>query len=108
MGRRGPIAQKKVIELPSDLAAMPDPPKGLSKEARALWKQVGPELHKMGLLTRIDASAFQMLCEIWADLCDVRRMIDREGLTINRGGEIRRNPLIGVELKLSALWLTFA
>src|SRR5262249_53715113 len=99
MGRRGPIPQRSVIKLPDDLAAMPVAPKGTSAEARKFWREVGPELHKLGLLTMVDAIAFELLAETWADLERLRRIIDREGMMIERGGELRRHPLVGVELR---------
>ena len=62
---------------PRPARVMPRPPSWLSKEARDEWKRIGPELHALGLLTRIDRNAFAAYCGAYADWVQARKELER-------------------------------
>lgn len=43
----------------------PPRPRWLSKEAKAAWKQLVPELDALGVLTKIDGNALARYCAMW-------------------------------------------
>ncbi len=52
----------------------PEPPTGLSAEAKKHWQQVVPSLIESGVAKAIDASALAAMCECWAECCGARRL----------------------------------
>jgi len=77
VGRRGPIAQPPHLRVlrgdgrpsrarpPVEAAipeAVPEPPAWLPEQARAEWRCVSPELHRLGLLTELDLQPFSAWC----------------------------------------------
>lgn len=75
-GRR-PLGNLEV--LPAAVRRMPRRPGWVQGKARTLWEGLGPELLKAGLLTRVDAPMFAILCQVWSDWRDARRRRDEEG-----------------------------
>ena len=79
MGRRGPIPQPTRLKVlrgnpgrrrlskgepkPSD--ALPRCPRDLQPAARAVWKQLIPELAEMGILTHVDGRTLERYCVLW-------------------------------------------
>ncbi len=43
-----------------------DPPRGLDRHARTVWRQLAPLLQRLSLLTEADVFLFQSLCQAWA------------------------------------------
>jgi len=62
----------------------PDPtcpkcPTWLNKVAKAKWKEIVPQLHKMGVVTRIDRDILTLYCETWSQLREATdRRADKE------------------------------
>lgn len=79
MGRRGPPktptsvlalrgswrAAKRTQE-PKPDRAKPTCPTWLPAEAKAKWREIVPQLHAMGVLTKIDRGALARYCQTWA------------------------------------------
>lgn len=63
----------------------PDPPAGLSGEAREEWTRRAPQLLAVGLLTEVDVPAFTAYCTAWG------RMIDAEA-KLKTTGEVVATP----------------
>jgi P27 family predicted phage terminase small subunit len=40
----------------------PEPPEGLTGDARATWLYQAPRVHRLGLLTEVDTIAFEIYC----------------------------------------------
>ena len=107
-------------------AGVPAKPKGLSKEAAALWDHVVTELVTNGTAKRMDTAALQALCEVWglyrkavaaankypidkevrcavtAYLAQFERLASRFGLTPESRARIRVNPPDNTTPKVAA------
>lgn len=51
---------------PKPTPISPECPKWLDREAKNLWKQLVPELERLGLITVIDGEAFAAACQSYA------------------------------------------
>jgi P27 family predicted phage terminase small subunit len=58
----------------------PEPLAFLSEDAKAEWRRLAPELHRLGLLTLLDHSAFGAYCSSFARWMAADRMLESEGL----------------------------
>lgn len=54
--------RERVPNNPKPEADLPDCPEWLTNPAKKIWKETAPQLHAMGVLTRIDADAFAAYC----------------------------------------------
>lgn len=72
----------------------PSPPAHLSARAREAWGYVSALLDRMGVLTEADAVALEQLCEVYAEVIDLRADIAANGrfqtVTTKAGGEMER------------------
>lgn len=64
------------------------PPKWLSKAARAVWAVLAPGLEETRVLTQADAVALGNLCELQAEL---NRQVKRGQMSNKLAGEIRQH-----------------
>lgn len=79
-------------------AEPPAPPAFLSRDGKAHWRELSPELHRLGLLTVVDVNALAMLCATWARIRRIERALDAEGqVIVGVKGKPVRHPL-GPEL----------
>lgn len=78
-------------------ASAPDPPRHLSAGARAEWRQVVPELHRMGVIARLDGTLLAMYAEAVARWRAAERIVAADGmlLTTQQGNRIQ-HPAVGV------------
>jgi P27 family predicted phage terminase small subunit len=58
---------------------MPGVPEHLSEAAKAEWTRMGEQLHRLGLLTSIDRSAFAAYCVIYARWVDAEEALKKSG-----------------------------
>lgn len=67
-----PVNQLRDVVQPK--VEIPDPPKHLTKEAKAEWKRIATELLKLGLVSQIDRAALAAYCDAWAEYvrCEVK------------------------------------
>ncbi|MDP9225839.1 MAG: phage terminase small subunit P27 family, partial [Actinomycetota bacterium] len=56
-------------------------PARLSREARAEWKRIAPELERIGLLSNLDRALLTVWCETWAHWVAVSRLLDTSDAT---------------------------
>lgn len=93
MGKRGPRPQPTAFKIvrgnpgkrklpenepaPEVAAMVPAPPAWLDGQARAEWKRIAPELHKLGLLTDIDVTQLAAYCQAYADVVARKRDLDK-------------------------------
>jgi len=69
----------------------------LHAEAKRFWRELAPEMIRVGLLTEIDVPAFLLLCEHYAVAIQAARTIAKDGLTRNdENGVARKHPLLQV------------
>jgi P27 family predicted phage terminase small subunit len=79
---------------------LPQPPDFLSKIAKQEWRRITPELHRLGLLTCVDLSAFAAYCQAYARWVAAESALQVNGkmeftLQTDRGN-IVYNPLVGI------------
>jgi P27 family predicted phage terminase small subunit len=72
--------------------AVPAPPRQMTKDAALEWRRLAPDLIKLGLLRRLDMSAFEARCELYATWLRCRRKITRGGITYEHNGLQRQRP----------------
>jgi P27 family predicted phage terminase small subunit len=58
---------------------MPECPSWLSRVAKAKWRQVAPELRKMGVLSFIDGDALANYCQTWARWREAEEYLQKHG-----------------------------
>jgi P27 family predicted phage terminase small subunit len=58
----------------------PEPLPFLAEDAKAEWRRLAPELHRLGLLTVLDHSAFGAYCQSFARWVMADRQLETEGL----------------------------
>lgn len=88
MGLRGPAPKPNVVKMlmgnpgkrPLNLdegiipdTEIPGAPEWLNKDARLEWRRIGPELERLGLISKIDRSALALYCQTWGQLCQAER-----------------------------------
>ena len=79
---RGTARKKKTKEPePASDATVPGPPDWLTDEAKAEWRRVAPELHAMGLLTRVDVATLAGYCQNYSRWREHEKWIDENGAT---------------------------
>jgi P27 family predicted phage terminase small subunit len=68
-------------------------PSWLKGRARAAWKELVPELDRIGLLTVVDGHALAVYCEAWATYVEASEVVRQEGILVDsyRGGKAK-NP----------------
>lgn len=60
----------------------PTPPQWLTREARAEWDRIIPELTRMKLTKEIDRSSLAAYCECWSTYVDVIKASKRGDVTL--------------------------
>lgn len=61
---------------------VPEPPAWLEIYAKTEWAAVAPELHRMGLLTAVDLTAFAVYCQNYARWRSAEEWMSKQGNTI--------------------------
>jgi P27 family predicted phage terminase small subunit len=84
-------------EEPAPAPAELDPPAFLEGEAAAEWRRLAGKLHRLGLLTEIDGTAFATYCEAWARWREAETAIKKFGMVIKgKGGFPVISPYVAV------------
>ena len=122
MGRRGPKPtpsarlrlvgsrelEKRQDEPKPELGA-PSPPAWLSREAKAEWKRVTPELTRVGVLAQIDRSILVGYVESWSDFHAAVKAVRDSGTTFaTPNGSIAKHPNVTVMNESRVAFLRFA
>lgn len=79
---------------PAPNPTMPDPPSEMPAEARRCWKLLAPELHKIGILTKIDGQALESYCRLYAHARECWKQAEADGPIVEIAGKLERNPFI--------------
>ena len=61
---------------PKPYPKAPECPADIDKDAKKVWKRLGPKLEKLGLLTETDGDLFSMLCQIRSRLVWIHGELD--------------------------------
>jgi P27 family predicted phage terminase small subunit len=103
--------------LPAIPAECPPPPSHLSPHAVEEWQRIGPELHRLHLLTTLDAAMFEVYCESYAQWRVALELIERcaADVPVTRGllvqGSVAdkvQNPLLIVARKAAEAMIAVA
>ena len=80
-GTRDKRPGAKAEPRPASASAPPNAPRWMSEPAKAEWRRVAGELHRLGLLTRVDTSALAAYCETYAMWQKAQAKVNEGGLT---------------------------
>jgi P27 family predicted phage terminase small subunit len=108
MATRG---RKRGIEVRTPPGPKPDPPSWLTSDARELWNEYADTLNALGILERLDAITFGILCDSIAALEDMRSEFRNDGSYTNNVGEngaIQANPLVQLIAQQAKAVITLA
>lgn len=62
--------------------ARPREPEWLSANARRVWRELCPQLHTMGVLTRVDRGELALYCSAFATWRQLQAVIDERGTVV--------------------------
>lgn len=111
-----PILPDK-IDPPKPSRPLP-PPAHLGKHAKAEWKRISLQLHRLGILTEVDRAAFEAYCVsygVYRDADDRLRelaKVDRTGggamVVTTKAGNAIHNPVFSIRQKAIADMVKYA
>lgn len=85
---------KQEPRLPAD---MPECPDRLSDSAKVEWHRIAGELHKAGVITRVDMAILAAYCDAYARWLDILDELDSGELTYTTDkGNLVQSPLVGM------------
>lgn len=102
---------RKVEPPPPFKRRTPNPPTWMSREAKAEWRRVVPELQRLDLLKESDRAALTAYCETWSTYVRALRDVRRDGFTIENTSYrkdgtsstwVTKNPAVAVMEKAAA------
>ena len=85
--------------------SLPDPPAHFSDDEVAIWNEVGQKLAAKGLMTELDAAAFELLVGSYVGMRQAQEQLSESSLIVYVGeqGTPIANPLVGIIAKHTAL-----
>ena len=125
MGKRGPPKQPTALKIatgnpsrrplnkaePKPTAGTPACPRWLKGEARRCWREIVPELKRMGVLTKIERKALTRYCQTWARWQRAERYLGEHGDTVQvvddkgRVKYVQQRPEVAIANKTATLLL---
>ena len=79
---------------------MPEPPDGMSTAAVSQWHIVAPQLHKIGVLSLLDATALEMYCVAYGNWRDAQEKIQKFGPLVKaKTGFLQQSPYMQIANK---------
>ena len=79
---------------------MPEPPDGISAAALSQWRIVAPQLHKIGILSLLDATALEMYCVAYGNWRDAQEKIRKFGPLVKaKTGFLQQSPYMQIANK---------
>ena len=122
MGKRGPRPKPTALRVlegnpghrrmnrnePKPQVSIPTCPSWLPATAKDEWRRVAKELHRLGLLSRIDRSILAGYCQVYADWHAAERVLQREGATFETpNGYVQQRPEVAMKNKALSLLAKF-
>jgi|GEM_PF-270735 len=93
---------------PAPVREIPSPPAHLTDWGKVAWGKLTVLLDGMGVLTVADTLALERLCDIYADILQLRLTIADEGRTYTVQTDDRHNPIGDVRGDIQAAQITSA
>jgi len=90
---KGNPSKKPLKSCPQPTPIAPKIPPWLPTEAKKRWKEIGPELERLGLLTVVDGLAFSMMLNHYSLAVEAAREIKRIRRELRKEGK-KQHPLI--------------
>jgi P27 family predicted phage terminase small subunit len=85
---------------PARTEEQPEPLSFLSEDAKGEWRRLAPELHRLGLLTVLDHTAFGAYCMSFARWVAADRQLESEGLLATGSmGNVVAHPLFKIAVQ---------
>lgn len=86
---------------PKPARSIPSPPDHLTDDGKFAWGRLTVLLDRMGVLTEADAFALERLCDCYADILELRELVEQDGRTYettSTQGEkvIKANPAVSM------------
>ena len=82
---------------PKPTPIAPRCPIWLSSVAKRHWRELAPELERIGVLTTIDVGAFAGLCESWAQYREASEFLHKHGAVYRtKAGVLVRAPQVAI------------
>lgn len=79
---------------PQPTVGVPDCPTWLDTEAKKKWKELVPELERLGLLTVVDGAALACYCQAWAEFRQATMALKKDGRYIQCGTQQQPHPAV--------------
>ena len=110
--RGSPLARQRLRGEPRPDPTRPTCPSWITDEAKRLWRELVPDLAKMGCLGRCDRTMLTLLVQTWADWREAEEFLAKHGTTypVIRDGqppEFRQYPHVRMARQLSEQVLRF-
>ena len=70
----------------------PDPPEWLPEEALQMWDKIADQLEEKGLLSAVDAAAFELALTHYAYAVQAAKKLKKEGVVIKGAKAEKKNP----------------
>lgn len=84
---------------PKPSPTMPPRPKGLSAGARSAWDRLAPEMHRIGILSALDADQLEAYARLYAHVAECWKQAKRDGPVVMLSGKPVTNPYITTALQ---------
>lgn len=123
MGRRGPPPKPTPIRVlegnpsrrpinenePKPAEGIPAMPPHLDRRARRIWRDIVPELSRLGLLTVVDGEALAAYCTAASMAYNARKVLKEKGYTFKTpSGYLQQRPEVAILNKAMHLVKAFA
>jgi P27 family predicted phage terminase small subunit len=93
---------------PKPVQAMPTCPAHLSPTAKAEWKRLAAQLHRLGILTQLDRAALAGYCQVYARWVEAEKKLQETAALIKTpSGYVQQNPWLQVANKQAELMHKF-
>jgi len=112
MGKRGPAPEPTRLKVlkgnpgkrplnkdePKPTVGVGSPPAWLDRMAKLHWKELQPELERIGVLTIADRPGYTMLCQAWSEWRkSVRMMGDNDAIFVAKSGYTQVTGYVSME-----------
>ena len=67
---------------PRSAKRLPAAPSYLNVDGKKEWKRAGTELHRLGLLTKLDVTAFAAYCQAYSVFINAVRNLEKHGMLV--------------------------
>ncbi|HEY0839775.1 MAG TPA: phage terminase small subunit P27 family [Vulgatibacter sp.] len=93
---------------PKPKVAEPLCPTHLDEIAKSKWRELAPQLVRLGVLTRIDGDALAIYCQAYSRWAAAEDDVKANGITYTTAnGMVRQNPAVGISSAATVTMATY-